>query len=66
MTPQHAPPRIVSVAELSQRSSLSVATLYRLMPSDLRRPARVTAGRVGWPSDYIDAWLAARLQGEAA
>jgi predicted DNA-binding transcriptional regulator AlpA len=59
--------RTVSVAEFCRRSDLSTSTAYRLMESGaLARPARVSPGRVGWSASYIDAWLAARLQGEAA
>ena len=50
--------RFVSVAELRQRTSLSTSTIYKLMADgNLDRPLRITAGRVGWPADYVDVWL---------
>lgn len=56
-----APKRFVSVAEFRQRTDLSTSTVYRLLDRGLlARPSRVSPGRVGWPSEYIDNWLAAR------
>jgi predicted DNA-binding transcriptional regulator AlpA len=67
MSAQSIPPRIVSVAELSRRSSLSVGHLYRMMQEGtLPRPVRVTPGRVGWSAELADAWIADRLKGGAA
>ena len=58
--------RIVTIAELAQRSSLSVATIYRLMPDHLDRPRKITPRRVGWSADYIEDWLTARVGGSQA
>lgn len=62
MTQTQSPEAIVSVAELARRTSLSVATIYRLMPEQLERPRRITSNRVGWPASYIDRWIAERMQ----
>lgn len=63
MTQETAPRRFVSVAEFRERSSLSVSTIYKLMADGvLNRPGKISAGRVGWPVEYIDGWLAARMQ----
>jgi predicted DNA-binding transcriptional regulator AlpA len=61
MQDPQTPERIISIAELARRTSLSVATIYRLMPDALERPRKVSPGRVGWSSSYIDNWLSARL-----
>jgi len=66
MTQSPQTKRIVTVAELAQRSSLSVATLYRQMPEHLARPRKISPGRVGWPADYIDNWIAERVGGDLA
>lgn len=59
-------PRLVSVPELRRRTSLSTATIYRLIADgSLARPSRISPNRVAWSSDYIDAWLAARLRAAA-
>lgn len=55
------PESIVSVSELARRTSLSVATIYRLMPDQLDRPAKITPNRVGWRASYIDSWISDRL-----
>ncbi len=59
------PDRIVSFSELQRRSSLSRATLYRLMPDELDRPKKISPGRVGWQNRYVSTWLAERM-GEAS
>lgn len=56
-----APDRVVSIAELARRSSLSVPTIYRMMPDQLARPSKISPGRVGWSAAYIDNWLASRV-----
>lgn len=59
------PQRFVSVAEFRQRTDLSTSTVYRLLDRGLlARPSRVSPGRVGWPSEYVDNWLAARTTDE--
>ena len=63
MTQATAPLRFVSVAEFRERSSLSISTIYKLMADGaLNRPSKISTGRVAWPVDYIDAWLASRMQ----
>lgn len=64
MTEAPTTQRVVTIAELAKRSSLSVATIYRLMPDQLARPRKITDRRVGWSADYIDDWLNARVGGE--
>jgi len=65
MTSTEHSQRIVTIAELAKRSSLSVATIYRLMPEHLARPKKISPGRVGWSASYIDAWLSERVDGSA-
>ncbi|MEW6539140.1 MAG: AlpA family phage regulatory protein [Pseudomonadota bacterium] len=56
-----APDRYVSIKEFSHRSSLARSTVYRLIDAgEISKPRRLTAKRVGWPVDEIDAWMAAR------
>lgn len=58
-----SPQRFVSVAEFRQRTDLSTSTIYRLLDRGLlARPSRVSPGRVGWPSEYVDNWLASRAE----
>lgn len=61
MSEASAPSRFVSVAEFRARSSLSTSTTYRLMADGLlRRPQKLSPGRVGWDAAYIDDWFAER------
>jgi len=49
---------ILSIKEVSRRTSLSKATVYkRIRAGEFPRPAKLTAGRVGWRSTDIDAWI---------
>ena len=60
----NTPERPVSVAELRNRTGLSTSTIYAMMAAEpplLERPGRVSPGRVGWSSSYIDVWLEGRL-----
>jgi len=62
-----APRRFVSVTEFRQRTNLSTSTVYRLLDRGLlARPSRVSPGRVGWPSEYVDTWLADRATSQQA
>lgn len=59
---QPRPPRLVDIKELCHRSTLCRATIYNLVANGtLQKPRRITAQRVAWSADYIDAWLAERL-----
>lgn len=48
--------------EVIRRSGLSRATLYRLMGKGaFPKPYPLSAGRVGWNSEEIEAWIMKRL-----
>jgi prophage regulatory protein len=53
--------RIVSISEFMRRTSLSKATVYRLIyRNELPRPSRISPNRVGFPSDVVDAWITSK------
>lgn len=53
--------RFVSMKELCARLSVSRPTIYALVErGELPEPVRITEGRIGWPSDLVDAWIAAK------
>jgi prophage regulatory protein len=53
--------RIVSISEFMRRTSLSKATVYRMIDRhELPRPSRISPNRVGFASDIVDAWIASK------
>jgi prophage regulatory protein len=55
--------RFISIPEFVKRSSLSRATVYNLIEAgDLPKPVRLTANRVAWPSQIVDAWFASKME----
>jgi prophage regulatory protein len=62
-----SPERFVSILEFCRRSSLSRGTVYNMIARrELPAPVRLSANRVAFPESAVDAWFAARLQGEVA
>lgn len=62
-----APERFVSIPEFVRRSSLSRATVYKLVESgELPRPIKLTGVRVAWPASVVDAWFASKIAAAAA
>ena len=52
---------ILRRAEVERRTSLSKASLYRLLHAgNFPRPIRLGERAVGWRADEIDEWLASR------
>lgn len=59
---QSPPERFVSFDEFCRRSSLSRATIYRLIDAgSVPRPVRLTDNRVAWPVEVVDEWMGARV-----
>ncbi|WP_421730772.1 helix-turn-helix transcriptional regulator [Brevundimonas sp.] len=57
------PDRFVSILEFCRRSSLSRGTVYNMVARrELPEPTRLTANRVAFPGEVVDAWFAARQQ----
>ena len=53
--------RILRCAEVTRRTSLSKASVYRLLHAgDFPRPVKLGARAVGWRAEEIDEWLASR------
>jgi prophage regulatory protein len=59
---QRANPTLISEAQVSARTSLSRATIYRLCKAgEFVAPVRISAGRVAWSADAVDAWIRSKL-----
>lgn len=58
--------QLLSIRDVVARTSLSRATIYRLISSggDFPKPVQVTAKRVAWPSDAVDAFIASKIAGK--
>jgi len=55
--------RVLSVKEVLARTSFSRKTIYRLMDAGkFPRQVQLSAHRVGWLEDEVDAWIRARIQ----
>ena len=55
------PAGYVSRQGLGKRLGVSLSTLDNwIRRADLPKPGRVTAVKVGWPADVIEAWMATR------
>ena len=53
--------RILRCAEVTRRTSLSKASVYRLLRAgDFPQPVRLGQRAVGWRAEEIDEWLASR------
>jgi prophage regulatory protein len=53
--------RLLRIGEVTRTTSLSRATIYRLVGSrSFPAPIALSAGRVAWPSEDIEAWLDSR------
>ena len=54
-------PRILRLPQVERLTSLSKATLYRMMNSGaFPRPIKLGMRAVGWRRDEIDRWLGSR------
>ncbi|HEV7253449.1 MAG TPA: AlpA family phage regulatory protein [Mesorhizobium sp.] len=55
--------RTLLISEVVDRTGLCRRTIYQEI-SDGRfpRPVQLTARRVGWPEEEIDAWLRAKIE----
>ena len=52
---------ILRCAEVTRRTSLSKASVYRLLHAgDFPQPVRLGERAVGWRAEEIDEWLASR------
>lgn len=64
MGDQHT--RFVSIRDFSLRAGLSRATVYNLIErGEIAAPKKLTARRVGFPSDVVDQWFASKMTGAA-
>jgi predicted DNA-binding transcriptional regulator AlpA len=62
-----SPDRFVSILEFCRRSSLSRGTVYNMVARrELPQPTRLTANRVAFPAEVVDAWFAERMQTRTA
>ena len=53
--------RILRCAEVTRRTSLSKASVYRLLHAgDFPQPVKLGERAVGWRAEEIDEWLASR------
>ena len=61
MNPRH-PERLLAPIIVSDRTSLSRTTLWRLTKKGkFPAPAQVSPGRVAWSESAVSAWIAAHL-----
>lgn len=62
MAHSESSPVFVSLKEFARRSTLSRASVYNLIDrGELPPPIRLSANRVAFPADVVDAWFATRL-----
>ena len=55
-------PRLISCKEVCRRTSLSRASLYRLMAEDaFPKPVALHGARKAWIESEVDAWIASRI-----
>lgn len=55
--PARAPGRFLKISDVVRETSLSRATIYRLIGRDkFPAPTRVALQRVAWPEHAIEAW----------
>jgi prophage regulatory protein len=53
--------RVLTLKEVAERTSLPRTTIWRRRRAgDFPEPIQLTPGRIGWPEEEIDAWLAKR------
>jgi len=58
-----APPRLLPPPVVSDRTSLSRTTLWRLVrDGGFPPPVKVSPGRVAWPEATVNAWINARSE----
>ncbi len=57
------PPRLIRMAEVCQRVTLSQSTIYKLLradPPEFPLPRRIGGQAVAWIESEIDAWIETR------
>jgi prophage regulatory protein len=60
--PLSSPPILISSKEVCRRTSLSRASLYRLMAQDaFPKPVALHGVRKAWVQSEVEAWVAARI-----
>lgn len=53
---------ILSIKGVCQATSLSRATVYRLVKSgEFPKPVSITVGRVGWYEPVVDQWVRKKI-----
>ena len=53
--------RMLTFKEVAERTSLPRTMIWRRRRAgDFPEPIQLTPGRIGWPEEEIDAWLAER------
>jgi prophage regulatory protein len=53
--------KVLSQRDVCAATSLSFVTIWRLRRAGtFPQPIRLSAGRIGWRSDEVEAWLAER------
>lgn len=56
------PTQILRLPQVLERTGLSESTTYAMMArGHFPRPIKLGQRAVGWPSEVIDAWIAARI-----
>lgn len=54
--------RMLRIDQVTDRLAVGRTTVYALVSTaGFPKPVRVSPGRVAWPEDEVDAWLAARV-----
>lgn len=60
-------PDFISIAEMARRTTLSIATIYRMIEAgDLPRPIALSRGRVAWPYSQYREWADTRPAADIA
>jgi prophage regulatory protein len=60
--PVSSPPILISGKEVCRRTSLSRASLYRLMAQDaFPKPVALHGVRKAWVASEVEAWVASRI-----
>lgn len=67
MSPQQTTDRIIRLKEVTQRTGLSVPTIYRRIKAG-QFPSQVSLGgsAVGWSEQAVSEWIASKLNQRAA
>jgi prophage regulatory protein len=53
--------RVLTLKEVAERTSLPRTTIWRRRRADdFPEPIQLSPGRIGWPEEEIDGWLAER------